>query len=380
MAKIGIGIIGAGGIAGSHAEAYRTFPDLCEVVAFADIVPGKAEASAKQYGAKTGYADWREMVKRDDISLVSVCTPPFEHAENAIGAARAGKHVLSEKPMAGSPAECYEMIAAAKQAGVRLGVVFQYRFETAVRQARALLESGRIGKPALAVLNGLWWRGPAYYQVWWRGTWEKECGGVLLNHHCHLVDVLLHLLGEPVSVVADLEAASHDIEVEDTALLNVRFRNGTLASIVGTVSAAQEATRLEVATEGAGLSFSLGQPLRITAQKGDAGGFPEEDGAAVAALAAEAARLAPPLPHQGHAAVVHDMLVALRDGRAPAVPGEEGRRAVDLAIGAYKAGTTGARERLPLAAGDPFYTRAGIKAAVWKSPRGARRLGAPVPS
>jgi len=373
MAKIGVGIIGAGGIAGSHAEAYRTFPDQCEVVAFSDIVPGKADASARQYGAKAGYTDVRDMLKRPDIQLVSVCTPPFEHAAGVIAAAQAGKHVLCEKPMAGSPSECDAMIAAAKAAGVKLGVVFQYRFDPAVRRARALLASGRIGRPVLAVLNGLWWRGPAYYEVWWRGTWVQECGGALLNHHCHLVDVLLHLLGEPASVTADIDATSHDIEVEDTALVNVRFASGVLASMVATVSAHNEATRLEISAEGAGLAISIGSPLVISVRKPDGGGFPEVDSDTATALAREAEAGAAAPAFQGHAAVIEDMLAAVRDGRPPAIPGEEGRRTVDLIMAAYKAATLGSRERLPMAPGDPFYSREGLKAKVWKSPRIANR-------
>jgi UDP-N-acetyl-2-amino-2-deoxyglucuronate dehydrogenase len=377
MGRIGVGLVGAGAIAGAHAAAYAAFKDRCEIVAFADLVEDKAAARAREFGAKAAYKSPDELLKRKDISLVSICTPPFEHAANAIAAAAAGKHVLCEKPLAPSPEECDRMIAAAAKAGTVLAGVFQYRFDPAVVRAKALLDSGAMGPARLALLSGLWWRGPNYYDLWWRGTWEREGGGALLNHHCHLVDVLLHLLGEPEAVSAELGALTHpDIEVEDTAVLSVRFRSGALAAIAATVSAPQNHAVLEVGAAKAGLTIRVGQPLEIACRKPDPGGFPLDDPEAKASL--EAAAAAVPVPaRQGHGAVVDDVLRALEARRPPAVPGEEARRAVEFTVAAYKAGTEGVRVTMPLAAGDPFRTRAGLLARAWRGGVKPRREAPP---
>lgn len=373
--KIGVGIIGAGGISAAHARSYRTFGDAFELVAFADIYEHKAEERAREFGAKAAYQDYREMLKRDDIQMVSVCTPPFEHAKNSIAAAEHGKHVLCEKPMAGSLQECDAMIDAAKKHGVWLSVVLHYLFDQNIREAKALVDSGEAGRPILAVLCGHWWRGPEYYDMWWRGTWELECGGALLNHHCTSLDILLHLLGEPASLTASLAALTHDIEVEDTAVLSVQFRNGALGSVMGTVSShlARELTRLEVSLERAGLEVDTHGQLKIVCQRSGNGGFGEDDPEAAEHLRRLVASKAPPLPHTGHIAIVQDFLDAIRKHRAPFFPPEQARRTVEMVCAAYKSGTTGERVSLPLQSDDPFYSREGILKNAWRSGKAKSR-------
>ena len=218
--RIGVGIIGAGNWAGFHAAAYAKYTGLCRVVAFADVDGARAKSRAEAAGAEAGYSSIRELLARDDIQLVSICTPPFEHAPNALAALSTGKHVLCEKPLATSLEECDEMISTAQKAGLLLGGVLQNRMYLAGRRAKALIGSGAVGKLFLAVASGLWWRGPEYFAVPWRGTWKKEGGGTLLNHHSHLLDLLIHLAGDPAEVCAATNVAGRKMEVEDVAGLH----------------------------------------------------------------------------------------------------------------------------------------------------------------
>ena len=178
--RIRVGIIGAGGIAHTHARAYGAFPEEAQIVAFADIHEETARRTAGEFGVDSCYTDYHEMLARDDIDLVSVCTPPFEHARNSIDALNAGKHVLCEKPMAGSLQECDAMLDAARSSGRSLSQVFQWRYRREVLLAKALIDEGKLGRVFFGKMDLLWWRGPHYYDLWWRGTWGQ---GVRRRHH-----------------------------------------------------------------------------------------------------------------------------------------------------------------------------------------------------
>ena len=199
--RIRVGIIGAGGIAHTHARAYGAFPEEAQIVAFADIHEETARLTAGEFRVDSYYTDYHEMLARDDIDLVSVCTPPFEHARNSIDALNAGKHVLCEKPMAGSLQECDAMLDAARGSGRSLSQIFQWRYRREVLLAKALVDEGKLGRIFFGKMDLLWWRGPHYYDLWWRGTWDKECGGATINHAVHAVDTYLWLMGRlPESV------------------------------------------------------------------------------------------------------------------------------------------------------------------------------------
>jgi len=167
-----IGIIGTGGISGSHIDAYRRFQEECEVVALCDIVPGKAAAKGAACGLATArvYERAEEMLSQEDLDLVSIATPPSAHAEPAISALRAGVDVLVEKPMAPSLEECDAMIAAANENDRILSVIAQNRFRNDMGTLKEVLDSGLVGPISHAQVNSAWWRGTAYYDLW--------CGGL----------------------------------------------------------------------------------------------------------------------------------------------------------------------------------------------------------
>jgi predicted dehydrogenase len=360
--RIGVGIIGAGNWAGHHAASYGLYPEKCRVVAFADIDKSRADSRAREAGAEAGYADYRELLARPDIQLVSICTPPFEHSVQALAALNAGKHVLCEKPLATSLEECDQMLDTASKNGLLLGGVLQNRMFPAVLRAKALIDSGAVGGFRLAVATGMWWRGPEYFAVPWRGTWEKEGGGTLLNHHSHLLDVLLHLVGDPAEVCAATAVAGRKMEVEDVATLNIRFRNGMLASAMASSCAHHgETSRLELACEKAGFTIGLyGAPLQITCSKSGAGGMATRDGAAEQALLKQAEEMAPTSKLDGLDLVIANMLEAVQGTGKLLVSGGEARRVLELVFASYKSSVEGGWIKMPLQKNDVFYSKAGV--------------------
>ena len=348
MERWGIGIIGAGGIAGAHASAWLAFSDDCHLVAFADMDERRAQERAEQFGAEAWYRDPEGLLRRDDIHIVSICTPPFNHAELAIAALQAGKHVLVEKPMCCSLDEADRMIAAAAEAERVLGVVFQWRFTPEFLRMKALLDSGKLGKPILVHMVSFWWRTADYFRIWWRGTWERECGGSVLNHAIHHLDFVLGLMGAPARVTAEMGVFAHEIETEDAAVAVVRFVNGALGSLAASTATHPEEYRIALYGE----LGSVALPWRLNAVD------PHDQDELDRWL-----RQIPRPEHGGHAAVVGDFLHAVKTGGRPVVDGQEGRRSVELATAIYKSAITQQPVTLPLEPDDPFYTKQGLMEA-----------------
>lgn len=358
---LGVGIIGTGGIARAHAGAYARFSDRCRVVAVADIDAARAEAFASGLGGDVAvHAGAQGVLERPDVDLVSICAPPFTHAPLALQALGAGKHVLVEKPMATSLQECDAMLAAARDAGRTLGVVHQNRFRPEFARVKALLDAGLLGPLDFVSVQCLWWRGPEYYRLWWRGTWDQEGGGALLNHAVHFVDLLVWLAGLPAEVSGLVACRAHDIEVEDLACALLRFPGGAAGQLSGTVDAHLNLDRVEVCGRRAAVSV-VPWTIRAHADVGD--GFGRPDPAVVAEL--EAAAVAVPVsPERGHAAQIDLVLDALARGAPPPVTGEDGRRAVEVVTAVYAAAAAGRPCALPLASSHPCYATDGLRTAM----------------
>jgi len=348
MERLGIGIIGAGGIASAHASAWLAMGDSCQLIAFADQDVRRAQERTEQFGAQRWFADPYELLQQEDIHIISLCTPPFNHAKLSIAALEAGKHALVEKPMCCSLEEADQMIEAAERNERLLGVVFQWRFTPEFVRIKALLEHGKLGKPFLAHMVSLWWRTADYFRVWWRGTWEKECGGSVINHAIHHLDFLLGLMGEVEKVSAQMGVFAHEIETEDAAAAVVRFANGALGVLVASTATYPEEHRVTIYGELG--SASLPWQLNLADSR-----YQSE--------VEEWVRQLPRPEHGGHMAVISDFLQAVKTQRKPAVDGREGRRSVELAIAIYKSAITGEPVSLPLLRDDPFYTKEGLMAA-----------------
>ena len=196
-----------------------------------------AQAFAARFGARP-FTDLATLLKEARPQAILVATPHPLHAAPVIEAAQAGVSALVEKPLAASLADCDAMLAAAKRAGTKLGVVSQRRFYEAVKRMKDAIDAGKIGVPILGVFNMFSWRDQAYYQSDpWRGKWDTEGGGVLINQSPHHLDLLQWFMGEIDEITGYWANLNHPyVEVEDTALAMIRFKNGSLASIVTTLS------------------------------------------------------------------------------------------------------------------------------------------------
>ena len=354
-----VAIIGTGTISGAHIHGYLALTDRCKITALVDIYPEKAVQKNVEFDLEAKvYSSHRDILEDPDIDLVSISTPPYCHAEIAVDFLNAGKHVIVEKPMAPSLAECDAMLAAAAKSGRVFSVIAQNRFRNPIMNLKKTLDSGLIGKIVHAQVDSFWWRGHCYYDLWWRGTWEKEGGGCTLNHAVHHIDMLGWMMGLPESVSAVMSNAAHDnSEVEDISVAALLYSGGALAQVTSSVIHHGEEQQLVFQGEHARISA----PWRVAASTSKPNGFPERNPVLEDELTRLYAAL-PALAHTGHEGQLEDVVTAIETGGQPLVTGEEGRRTIELITAIYKAGTERRSVDLPIAKDDPFYTVAGIQA------------------
>lgn len=227
--KYNFAVIGCGHIGKRHCNIIKELPEA-NLVAVCDIKKEKVDEYAKQFGAKT-YYDYNEMLKDEDIDVITICTPSGMHAKMTIDSANAKKHVICEKPMAMNLEECDQMIESCKQNNVRLFVVKQNRFNEPVALLKQAIEKQKLGKPYLISARVLWNRNEQYYKDEpWRGTKEQD-GGALMNQSSHFVDLLCWLGGDIKKVYSKMDTFNHDIETEDTGVVILEFANGAIGAI-----------------------------------------------------------------------------------------------------------------------------------------------------
>lgn len=359
---IRVAIVGTGGISQSHIAGYLAFPERCKIVALVDIYPEKAQEKKDKFNLTDAevYDDHLNILGREDIDLIDVCTPPYVHAEIAINGLNAGKNVLIEKPMAASLEECDKVLEAAKRSGKLLSVVAQNRYRTGYMNLKKTLDSGLAGDIVHAQADSFWWRGHSYYDLWWRGTWEKEGGGCTLNHAVHHIDMMLWMMGKPEEVQAIMSNTSHDnAEVEDLSIALLKYKNGALGQI--TSSVVHHGEEQQVVFQGKNARISA--PWKVYASKSKSNGFPEKN----PELEKEIDDYYNSLPEQkyeNHTPLIDDLLHALETGGKPLISGEDGRNTVELITAIYESSVSRKPVKLPLAKDDPFYTVEGIQASV----------------
>ncbi|ULT55217.1 Gfo/Idh/MocA family oxidoreductase [Neobacillus drentensis] len=354
---IKVAIIGTGAISNAHIKGYLQFPDRCEIVAVSDIYSEKAEKAAKDFNLNADiYSDYHDMLNRPDIDLVSVCTPPYTHAEIAIDFLNAGKNVLVEKPMAASLEECDAMNRAQEQSGKILSIVSQNRFTDPMMKLKAILDTKLMGPIVHTQVDSFWWRGHCYYDLWWRGTYEKEGGGCTLNHAVHHIDIFHWMNGMPSEVTAVTSNTSHDnAEVEDLSVAIFRYPNGSLAQITSSVVHHGEEQQLIFQGKNARVSV----PWKVAASKSKQNGFPEKDEELEAELQNAYDQLTD-LEYTGHTAQIEDILLAIEGQKPVLVDGIQGRQTLELISAIYQSASTGETVKLPLNEESPFYTREGV--------------------
>lgn len=375
----GVGIIGMGSISESHIRAYRQFDGCCRIAALYDRKLEKALEKKKAFHLEAEiYADYRELLKNPEVQLVSICLPPYLHAGVAVECMRAGKHVLLEKPMAPSLEECDRMLTEQKRAGCYLGVISQNRYRKENLFLKRMVESGVAGPVLSGEVRSCWYRGNAYYAPAWRGNWETEGGGCLLNHAIHQIDLLDWILGKPCEVYAVMKNLAHPgSEVEDMAAAILRYPSGAVITLeVSLVSHGEKQSIVLQGTEAA-----LSAPFSVECSRENETGFPEENRELKDRLIREYQSMEEP-PFSGFAGQIDAVLSALEsgktcgvtkaDGRDAAgvatvqkiwercgVTGEDGRDAIEVVTALYESAVTGTAVKLPSGIQSGFYSRDG---------------------
>jgi UDP-N-acetyl-2-amino-2-deoxyglucuronate dehydrogenase len=342
METFGVGITGAGTIAAVHAEALGEV-EGARLVALTSRREATGRRLADAHGAEW-HPDLGELLARPDVDAVILCTPSGVHGAEAVAAAHARKHVISEKPMATTLADADRMIRACRDAGVTLSVIFQHRFDRDALRLKRAVEAGLFGRPVLGNAFVHWHRTQAYYEEsgGWRGTWRLDGGGALMNQSIHAMDLLQWILGTLEGVCVGTDTLAHDIETEDTASAALRFASGALGVIQGTTAAHRD-WPLRIEIRGTGGSATLEVPrLTIWQPVGE-----EEALWARELESLPGSREDDPLG-VAHRRQLEEIFAALREGREPPVPGEEARRAVEIILGIYGAAASGKRITFPL--------------------------------
>ena len=354
-----IAIAGCGKVAHLHAKAIREISNACLAAVWS-----RTNKSALEFAAKYNtipYSDIGRMVTESKIDLVIVCTPHPFHREPAIKAAEAGANVLVEKPLAASLKDCDEIIHICRNQGVKLGVISQRRWYEPVKRVKEAIENGKIGKPILGTIIMLGWRDKNYYDAdKWRGTWDMEGGGVLVNQAPHQLDILLWYMGEIDEVFGLWKNLNHPyIEVEDTALAIIKFKSGALGNVV--VSNSQKPgiySKIHVHGENgasvgvqtdSGSMFIAGMTGILEAPVNDLWSIPGEEMMFEEWKKKDSDffnRIDPKNYYMK--CQIEDYISALKNNKDPLVTGESGRNTVELFTAIYRSNLENKPVKFPL--------------------------------
>ena len=306
--RVRFGLIGCGDIARKRvAPALRDY-NTCELVAVNRAQTDKAEAFAKEFGARRWYDDWRELIKDEEVDAVYVATPVFLHAEQVTEAASAGKHVLCEKPMALNVAECRRMIDACAANNVKLGIAYYRHFYPVVARVKEIITSGEIGSPVLAQCNSFeWFDVDASHPRSWLLDREKSGGGPMMDFGCHRIEVLLDLFGGVERVESLLSNSFFRREVEDVAVATLKFEQGTVATLTIAHSASEPQDTLDVFGSRGSIHVPILNEGKLTVKSSDG----------------ERSESHPPAANI-HQPLIEDFVSAVIENRAPVVSGEIG--------------------------------------------------------
>ena len=328
---IHVGLIGGGNITETHARAARAVPGV-SVAAIHGTNADKVDRLCREYGGRA-YQDFEAFLAHRPMDMVMIGSPSGLHATQGIAAAQRGLHVLTEKPIDVTTKRADALIEAAKQSGVKLGVIFQDRMKPDIQKVKQWIDQGLLGKPLLADARVKWYRPPEYYaDSKWRGNLTLDGGGALMNQGVHTVDLLLWLLGDVVRIQARTATALHAIEAEDTSVAILEFAGGALCTLQATTAAYPGyPRRLEIT--GSRGTVILEHDRIIAADLRDApagllaGSSGDENQSASSAVVSDIS---------GHRAVLEDFLRAIEQNGTPACDGYEGRRSVAVIEEIYR--------------------------------------------
>ena len=339
---IGLAIVGCGRISGRHFDAIKHHPDRCELVAVCDEDPSLAAASGEEHGVPH-FTSLDALLNGSAADVLTLCTPSGLHPAQTIQGAKAGRHIVTEKPMATRLADGKRMVAACDDARVRLFVVKQNRLNPTLQLLKRALDKKRFGRIYMATVNVFWTRPQDYYdQANWRGTWEFD-GGALMNQASHYIDLLDWLIGPIESVHAYTATLERNIEVEDSGVANVKWRSGALGSVNVTMLTYPKNLEGSITILGEKGTVQVGG-VAVNEVKHWEFAEPDDDDA----LAFDSSYQTSSVYGIGHPAYYDNVLRAIRGEAPPQTDGREGLRSLETLIAMYTSSRDGRRVSLPL--------------------------------
>ncbi len=340
--KIRVGLVGCGRISQNHFEAFEAHESECEVVAVCDVNAAALAAAVTRTGAK-GFASLEELLAGSDADVVVLATPSGLHASEAMQCAAAGRHVVTEKPMATRWADGKSMVAACDAANVHLFVVKQNRRNATVQLLKKAIQAGRFGRIYMVAVNVFWSRPQSYYDsAAWRGTWEFD-GGAFMNQASHYVDLLDWLVGPVESVQAYTATLARNIQVEDTGVLAIKWRNGALGTMAVTMLTYPKNLEGSITILGEHGTVRLGGVAVNTIEHWEFATQDPDD-----AKVADASYAATSVYGHGHRGYYENVFAVLRGTALPDTDGREGLHSLELLIATYLAARDGRQVALPL--------------------------------
>ena len=328
--KYGFGIVGCGMISKWHVAAVSSIDNAC-LVGACDVIFESAERFAKENNC-IAFESYEKMLECDEIDIVCICTPSGLHAPQAVMAAKAKKHFVVEKPMAITKEQIEDIISACEENGVKGAVISQLRFTESIKYVKKAIENGELGDIIIGDVYMKYYRSPEYYaSADWRGTWELDGGGALMNQGIHGIDVLQYLVGPVKSVFGICKTLARDIDVEDTANVVVEYENGAIGTIQGTTSVNPGYPRV-ISISGTKGTVELTEDVitrwDIEGNEGKAVSHPKGDLTSYRDPAGFAL--------DTHTMQIKDLIEAVENDRRPLVDVYEGRKPVDIILAAYQ--------------------------------------------
>jgi len=345
MKTMNFGIVGAGTGAGLIASGLKLLEErgVAKLVAVSSAHKERAKKFAEKYGIKKWFACHREMFRESDIDAVAVSTPHHLHFPITLDSIEYGLHVLVDKPIAINLREADEMISRARRSGVKLGVIHELRFGEGIQKIKAVIEDGFLGRLIMGEASVKWFRTEEYYkQSSWRGRWATEGGGALINQAIHSIDLLIWFMGPIDELWATISTMTHDIEVEDTAVATLKFKNEALGVIQASTSIYPGfPNRVEIHGSD-GTAIIEGDRVKSLLIKG---GRPFID---LGEKRLEVGTKPEGVPADLYVKLLIDFIDAIVEDREPLVNGEEGRRALEVIRAIYRSSKERKPIRLPM--------------------------------
>ncbi|GLC27561.1 Gfo/Idh/MocA family protein [Roseisolibacter agri] len=336
-----IALVGCGRISKNHFESIARVDGL-ELAAVCDVVPERAQAAGAAHGVPA-FTSYEQMLREAEFDAVAICTPSGLHPAHGVAAARAGKHVISEKPMAISLEGADALVQACDDAGVHLFVVKQNRLNAPIQLVKRAIDKGRFGRLYMATCTVHWTRPQDYYdQAPWRGTWEFD-GGAFMNQASHYVDLVQWLMGPVESVVAKTATLARRIEAEDSGAAVMRFRSGALGVMDVTMLTFPRNLEGSITLLGEKGTVKIGGTAVNRVETWQFADYDDDD-----KLVEQASTNPPTVYGFGHEAYYHNVLAVLRGEAPPETDGRAGRKSLELILGIYESARTGREVPIPL--------------------------------